>query len=480
MIKPGIIDIAYIITHGFAARMLMQTDLLAKLAKRQRKVAVIVTGHDPQLEQYCSQSDVMYFIFNPNLNLPKTYFQKRRYLTGDVLSNAALMDKHMHDVWYSKSKNPVNRIWPFFWLGVNALRRIFPPSNNLFLKKEQKILDNLETQEFLQKLNPRWVISTYPVNFSEAAIIHNAQKIKGVHTCIHLLSWDNITSKGHFPALADKYIAWGPIMKKELQEYYGVNTQDIEMCGVPHFDVHAKIRSTHQYKKRLVALDLDPELPYLFFAMSSPYFAPREIDIVEHLAKKIEAGVLKENIQLVVRPHPQNVQGYLADKSWLPRLEKLNRLKYTAVDFPSLEKDSKINWSISHKDMQRMAILLSGAAVTLNSGSTMSIDALMHFKPVILTSFDGNEKMPYWKSARRLIDFPHLKKIIALKGISIAKSESEMKTHIQRYIDNPNFLKEERMYTLQQQIFDFKGSATDLVINKLEKLVDNDKSIHSS
>lgn len=473
------IDIAYIITHGFAARMVIQTDLLAKLVENKRRVVAIVTGHDPQLEKYCLQAGVQYEVFHPELNLSSGYFQKRKYLTDDVFSNAALMDKHVHDIWYSKSKNPIKRIRPFFFLGVNALKRVIPSLGDSFLQKEEKTLNNLETLEFLRKLNPRWVISTYPVNFSEAAILHNAKQIKGTHTCIHLLSWDNITCKGRFPALADKYIAWGPIMKQELQEYYGVNAKDIKMCGVPHFDVHANLRNTPHYKERLTELGLNPEMPYLFFAMSSPYFAPREIDIVEHLAEIIEAGTLKERVQLVIRPHPQNVQGYMADKSWLPRLERLNRLKFTAVDFPHLEKDSNIDWSISRKDMQGMAILLSGAVIILNSGSTMSIDALMHFKPVILTSFDGRAKLPYWKSARRLVDFPHLKKIIKYKGISVAKSESEMAEYIEKYLRFPELMQAERMYSLQQQLIEWEGTATELAMGAIEKFVDESLTLSS-
>lgn len=467
-----VVNIAYIITHGFAARMLIQTDLLAKLVEKQRRVAAIVTGHDPQLEKYCSQVGVQYEVFLPELDLPSGYLQKRRYLTDDVFSNVALMDKHVHDIWYSKSKNPIKRIRPFLFLGANALKRVIPSLGDSFLQKEKKILNSLETQEFLRKLNPRWVISTYPVNFSEAVILHNAKQIKGIHTCIHLLSWDNITCKGYFPALADKYIAWGPIMKQELQEYYKVDAKNIEMCGVPHFDLHAYLRNTPHYKERLVEWGLDPEMPYLFFAMSSPYFAPREIDIVEHLAEKIETGILKGKVQLVIRPHPQNMQGYMADKSWLPRLERLNRLKRTAVDFPKLERDSNINWSISRKDMEKMSTLLSGAVITLNSGSTMSIDALMHFKPVILTSFDGRDKLPYWKSARRLVDFPHLKKIIKYNGISVAKSESELDFLIEKYLKTPGFLHEERIYTLQQQLIQWEGNATEQVSIAIDKFVD--------
>ena len=64
--------------------------------------------------------------------------------------------------------------------------------------------------------------------------------------------------------------------------------------------------------------------PYLFFAMSSPYFAPREIDIVEKIATWVEENTWP-GLNFIVRPHPQNVIGYLADLNWLPRLKNVER-----------------------------------------------------------------------------------------------------------------------------------------------------------
>ena len=131
--------------------------------------------------------------------------------------------------------------------------------------------------------------------------------------------------------------------------------------------------------------------------MSAPYFAPHEIDIVEWIAHEVQRERWGPDVQLLVRPHPQNVQGDLADESWLPRLKRLPSAR-VAVDWPTL-RPSRLLWSMDVADLRRLAHLLAGASVTLNTCSTLSIDAIMHDRPVVLTSFDATEAPATWQSA---------------------------------------------------------------------------------
>jgi len=246
------------------------------------------------------------------------------------------------------------------------LNKVFPVIRRRFKRYEQQFLDVPEARDFLQKINPRLMVATYPVGFQEGILLKAASQLN-IQTCIHLLSWDNITCKGHFPALADKYIAWGPVMSNEFQEFYNIKKTDIYECGVPHFDLHYQVKNEPNITPFIEKLGLNPSKPYLFFAMSSPL----EIDIVEHLAGQIDAGVFGENMQLVVRPHPQNVVGHLADLTWLGRLDVLvsERVK---IDYPQLV-DSKLQWSMKQSDMIHLSNMLYGAACCINSGSTVSI-----------------------------------------------------------------------------------------------------------
>ena len=454
------IDIAYIVSHGFAARMVMQTNLLGMLRMQGKKVALICPdAADVNLKSFCLQNDISLFEFNPSSSFwSGEYLNARKYFLEDIKKNPALWEKHLYATKYSKSKNIIRRIQPHLLFGAHQIKRYIPQLKKWYRNRETRHLKSRAAIELITRLEPALLVSTYPVNFTEAMLL-KAAKESGYKTAIHLLSWDNISCKGHFPQLADEYIVWGDIMKNELKEYYAVSESRIHTCGVPHFDLHLTTRDKPSPDKYLKDLGLSESRPYLFFGMSSPRFAPKEIDIVEWLANKVENGGFGNEMQLVVRPHPQNVQGGMSDKSWLPRLKVLQALDMVAIDYPDLNQ-SKMPWSMQERDMVRLSHLLAGCSVSLNSGSTLSIDALMCNRPVILTSFDAEFDLDYWRSARRLIEYTHLKKLVDLGGVSVSRNFEELEVLINQYLFKEDHKWEERRRTVSMQCDNYESAAT--------------------
>ena len=458
------VDIAYIVSHGFAARMVMQTNLLGKIAAKGKKVALISPDKsDENLVEYCLKNDILLEEFSSKQFRKTTqYFKSRAYFLEDINSNPALYEKYIREVKYSKTTSLKSRVKIRALKLIHDLKSYFPVFRKWYINKEKRIISSDITRAFLKKLDPAIIVSTYPVNLLEGSLLHIGNELN-IKTIIHLLSWDNITCKGHFPALSDEYISWGPIMTEELISYYRVDTSKIHSLGVPHFDLHQSSRDNEDYKKHISELNLDPDLPYIVFGMSSPRFAPFEIEIVEYLAKQITAKTTYSTLQLIVRPHPQNVSGNMADLTWIERLKKLTS-KNVAVDFPQLTS-SKMVWSMQHSDMIRLSNILAGARICLNSGSTLSIDSLMCNTPVILTSFDGSQQLEYWNSARRLIDYTHLKKLVSSDGISVVKSYKELEEEILTFLNEPDYKKDARIHTVNQQCSNYKELATPRIVD---------------
>ena len=455
-------------SHGFAARMLTQTNLLGKLVQKGLSIALICPdATDQGLVEYCEDNQVDLFEFNPITNFwSNQHYTARKYFLEDIKKNTALWEKHVYDLRYNKDSSLGKKVRAYMLLVAYYLVIVFPFLRNIYLWIEQKSLSSTEANRLISEIDPRILVSTYPVNFAESMLLKagSSDTIK----IIQLLSWDNITCKGRFPVLADRYIAWGPIMKQELMDHYKVPEDNIYIGGVPHFDVHFRSRENPPPNADLLELGLDPTRPYLFFGMSSPRFAPKEIDIVEWMAKQVQEGAFGAGMQLIIRPHPQNIQGNLADKSWLPRLNALH-LDQVAVDFPDIVR-SRIPWSMSKNDMFRMSHLLAGSSICLNSGSTLSIDAILCGTPVILTSFDGDVTMDYWQSARRLIDYPHLRKLVELGGVSVVEDYRTLSKEIWRYLDNEHYKKAERALTISKQCHGSDEEATERVTNILLRL----------
>lgn len=460
----------------------MQTNLLGRLVEEGLSVALISPDStDQNLDAYCSKNGVqMYQFAVPSTFWSSNYAKSRMYLMEDITKNPALLEKHLRATKMQTHRSVMSWVRPRILKAIHDLKKVLPSIKGRFVKREKKFLQSEKARNLLEEIAPRILIATYPVNYGEAMLLEASKTRIDTKSIIHLLSWDNISSKGHFPALADEYIAWGPIMKQEFQEYYGISDDKIHVTGVPHFDLHVQSRSQPLSAPVLSELGLDAEKPYLFFGMSSPRFGPKEIDIVEWLAQKIEGDDYGKDLQLIVRPHPQNVTGFMSDKSWLPRIDGLKSDR-VAVDYPNLSK-SKMPWSMQEHDMVRLSQLLAGASLSLNSGSTLSIDSLMCGTPVALTSFDADYNLPYWESARRLVDYTHLATFLASGEVKSTRSYDELDAEIRRFVSVASTPEKNLVHaprTLQQMVYKADGEATERVVQVLRQLVKQDQVEYS-
>lgn len=466
-------DVCYIVSLGFSARMILHTDLICELKKAGFKnISLVFPGKkDESLLGYEKLFGIKtYFADFRNSLWSNEYMNFRRYIYEDIKNNPALFAKHIKSILEYKGLNPWRKIKPHLYYSVNKITGVFGFLKSVFGKIERIILKSRSLKKLLLEIDPKIVISTYPVNYLEASAIQTARSL-GITTVTHLLSWDNITCKGRFPVLSDYFISWGKIMHDELQEYYDVSEDRIFSTGVPHFDKSKELSNGALQKKYRNELGVDAEKPYIFFGMSSPYFAPKEIDIVERLADLVKRNIFGENMQFVVRPHPQNVQGELSDESWLPRLRKLES-ENVKVDYPIIEK-SNLPWNVNEKDLEKLSNLIAGCSVLINSGSTISIEGLIHNKPVVLTLFDGDSALKEHNSARRLRSFFHLQKLINTRAVKVTHHYEDLKQSILRYIDDPLANSEERKKGLRLECGEIDGKSSSRIASALMKISKN-------
>ena len=462
-------DVLYLLSNGFAARMILHSNL-ADCAKKQNLMLGVLcpgTDTDPVCVLARSKGMAAAAAKAPQIARQLLAGDLQRYLFENVRANPALKARHIRRG--DPDSKLVFRLSTPFWGGVNRIAQGAPKLAAMATKAQRLLLRSDGIAEAIQKLNPRLVVATYPVSAFEAVALNEASKL-GIETAIHLLSWDNITAKGRFPVLADRYISWGPTMTSELKSHYGVSETNIFECGVPHFDNHQRARNDDEIGKIVSKVGLDPGKPYLFFGMSSPVFAPREIDIVEWLAKQVGENKFGEEMQLLVRPHPQNVTGYMAEKSWLPRLQSIV-CERVAVDIPTLEK-SALSWNMGTGDLEHMMTLIAGASVSLNSGSTLAIDSILQDKPVVLTPFDAlDQSLPWHQSARRLPEYVHLKKLIAMEGLRVSGSFEELEQMISAYLKSPEIDGVARAETRRLQCGPSDGKAAERVASSLKDII---------
>jgi hypothetical protein len=462
------VDICFLIFHGFSARMILQSEVIPLLKREGLSVAVIAPNADEDGMKETAESLGIAVYKAPHLVsfMSEEYAVLRRYFFEDIRNNPALWSTHIHRLKIREGRNPWRWIGPHVYYRIHLLTQRLPVIRKLFQKFECNLLFNTKAAELLDKINPTLVVSTYPINFSEATFMRVAQR-QGRKTVIELLSWDNITSKGHFPTLADYFISWGPIMTQEVKEYYNFPAGRIFEVGVPHFDKHINIPTPQVNAEYLKSLALEPKKPYLFFGMGPSIYSPHEIDIVEWIAQEVNKGTFGD-VQFVVRLHPQNVYDYMADNTWLLRLEKV-KSERVAVDHPILEQ-SQLLWNMHQYDLVKLVNLIAGCAVSLNSGSTLAVESLIHNKPVILTCFDAGFDLPWYKSVIRCANFFHIQKFLELGGARVVHSFNELKSQIQDALAHPSLEDDKRAYALSQECGICDGKASFRTAEALEKI----------
>jgi len=450
--------------------MIFQTGLLRQLTERGIKVSVIVPdAADPNVLSLC-QRDGVHPLEYPAPRQPAQRVLKslRKYVVEDIRNNPCLWDKHEE---LKRAGGWRKQLTSSLGLVLNDLIVLAPGLRRLFLRQEQRILLRRQAIDFIEQLAPDILVSTYPVAAPEPELMLAARHLK-VRTVLHLLSWDNITAKGHFQALADDYLAWGPTMAEELQEFYAVPKARITQCGVPHFDLYFR-NDERPVKTALLDQLAEGGKPWLFFAMSAARYAPGETEILRQLCAETRPGGRLEGIRIVARPHPSALSGVLEDTKTLNALTALEREAGLLVSLPLMVAGSKMNWSVRDADMYELIGLLRGAAVVINSGSTVAVEALALGRPMVVTSYDGPETLPYDRSARRLKDYPHLRKLFADGGGEVVLNHEELMAILTKFIDTPGYHLERRKFALQRQIGAQNGRATETVAEALFGFLSN-------
>ena len=453
--------IVYLATHGFAVRMIFQTGLLRLLTEAGHSVSVVVPDpDDPNVRQLCERDGVTPVEY-PVLLHPAHRVLKslRKYVVEDIRSNPSLWDKHQETQLREDGNKTLRRIRARSGLFLNDIVNAVPALRRGYLRAEAKILLRKGALDFVGGLNADLLVSTYPVAPPEPELLLAAQSL-GVKTTIHLLSWDNITAKGHFQALADHFIVWGPTMAEELGEVYGVEKKRITACGVPHFDLY--FRELERPDRPLLH-ELAAGGPYLFYAMCAARFAPGETAILRELCRETSPGGRLAGLRVVARPHPSALSGLMRDDTTIQQLESLKEEYGLLLSMPDMVGRSRMNWSIRNEDMYELVALIKGAAVVLNSGSTVNVEALAMGRPVVVTSYDGPEQRPYARSAARLKDYSHLRKLFADGGGTVVENHEALVGAIKKFLKDPEYLRAERDHALYRQIGRQSGDATQKV-----------------
>lgn len=455
--------IAFHFSHGFAARMILRAGVARRLIDRGARVTVISpNSEETYFQRECEQAGVNLEKEASGIGRVAGWFRAYRpYLLDDVMRNPALRALH-----FDRFENH-----PVSGRLLSAVNKTVARSSvfrTLCRAVEHRLNRSKSVRELLRQLKPDLLVVFTPFGLTDALYLLHAKEL-GIRVVCQMLSWDNITSKGTPLVMPDYFISWGPIMTDEMVQFYGFPRDRIFECGAPHFDVYHQHGKLVARTELLEKLGLRKDRPYIFYGMVARYLCPSEMEIVAWLADKVNRDRFAQPCSLVVRPHPQTISGiYSRDGKDLETLKSLTGPKI-ALDVPPVLSE-ELAWDLPQSDMYHLASLLAGCAMCINASSTLCLDACMLDRPVINIGFDGFQNLPYEKSTRRSLDFIHMRKLIALGGVSVARSFDELETKINDYLCRPDLHRAGRKLTVSQECGLGDGRAAERVAATLIQL----------
>jgi hypothetical protein len=349
----------------------------------------------------------------------------------------------------SKQRTPLKRT-------VLAAARL--ASRTLGHRRTERALSHLNLTLFpdrrygavLDRYQPDLVCLTRVFGWGADHPVLKAAVQKRIPTMLLVSSWDNLTSKGVFPARPERLVVWNQTLAEEAIKLHGYQPADVLVAGVPQFDLYADKSQLPDRDSFFRRIGADPNKRLITFALSNETWCPDEFDVCEMIWKACRDGRLTRPTQLLCRVHP------LAFRFGQEFPERLRGLPDLLVDIPGrpgvhLDRDTPLD------DMKHLAATMWHSDVVMNTSSTICIDAAALDTPVVCACWDGYRTLPEDKGVRKYHKYTHFKKLLATGGVRVAHSIDDMVAHLNAYQADRSLDREGRARIIERQCMAIDG-----------------------
>lgn len=299
---------------------------------------------------------------------------------------------------------------------------------------------------FFDKYKPDAVFAAGILNDEDFTLLKQAKR-RGIPSVGMMKSWDNFTSKGFLRVFPDLLLVQNPTMVEEAVRFNNFPRNRIHVTGFPQWDHYLDpswAMSREEFAKKF---GLDASKKWItYFAgglMTGLFGIPDKGDYVLMLKKAIDEGKIND-ATVLIRTHPGH------EDIMVPE----------AKSFPNL--DFAKGWTFDQEDMRMLANLVRHSDVTINLGSTMSLEAAIFDKPTVLVAFnkESERKVPWHMRLASALDSSlHFVYVMNTEGNWRAKTEEEFVRAVHTYLDNPSLHSKGRERILKELVGPVDGMA---------------------
>lgn len=303
----------------------------------------------------------------------------------------------------------------------------------------------------------------------DGLLMREARK-HAVPTVSLIQSWDKTSSVGYPVVTPDKVIVWSDVMKWEAETFHDLSPDNIDVGGVPLWDVYFNSTPSAPRAKLRKRFGLCEKKKVVYFGMCSLGFHQGNMDTLEFLIDAIKQKSFSEDVQLVVRPHPAYF-GALEEEvinHYDDLMAVVNPL-HGHDDFVFLEPIiSKRETFISKQDNQLILDLLACSDVCLSILSTQMIEACIMGVPSVTVDY-GQWRTSQINTTLQQLNLSHLNRIRRTKAVCYASNPEHLIETINAYLADNSIKSQERDELVRQEVPRYRGKAAERVVELLVK-----------
>ncbi|HEY4501956.1 MAG TPA: hypothetical protein VJJ20_02720 [Candidatus Paceibacterota bacterium] len=312
-------------------------------------------------------------------------------------------------------------------------------------------------QELFEKYKPDLMYAPSMFSPEDGRLLRMAKR-RGTRTITASKSWDVLTNKAFTRIKADTIMVQNPIIRDIAIRLGDYEPHQVEVVGFVQFDFvvdKSLIMPREEFCKKV---GTDPARKILLYSASGDWKNPYDAEVVRGIHDAIESGALA-NAQVLARFHPK----------YSSKIEQLNLphlVKYRPCpgekEVESYDSSAArvYPFTFGREDYIDLANSLYHADVTINTMSSITLDAIAYDKPVVLICHDGiDRKLPYFESLRRMYDEDHYRTIIEARCAAACYSMYGTIEAIQAYLANPATHGEARAYIREHMLYKLDGNS---------------------
>ena len=283
--------------------------------------------------------------------------------------------------------------------------------------------------DLFAELEPDLVFNCSQIHGHRADLPMRVAYRMGLPTAVFLFSWDNLTSRSRIFVPYNHYLCWNQAIKRQLLQIYPeIQPEQVTPTGTPQFDYHFKPEFWLSRQELCQRMGLDPSRPFIL------YTTGMDKDFGDE--HRIVAGVMDYIKRIDLQPRPQLlVRTYIKGTS-----EEMLALADPGdpdVVFPNVLWEGR--WVTPlYEDLAIYTSLLRECALGINAASTVSLELMIHGKPVVNLGFEPpGSHLPAGARFARHVAYEHHQPVAESGAVMLARSMDDLYAMIHRGLTQP-------------------------------------------